>query len=637
MPETITPDLIDLIRQRLAAGKRVRRSLPGRGRVHIDRPLPFLVVHRRRTDHSDPGTARLVVGEGSYLVASTDEAMEAPLGRLVGAVVEALSARFNAVLLLEVWAGEMGDGESGSARPTFRVHMPADAGARPTVAALVRGLREIPLLSRTAKVTLHRGGHAPPRLPSLLTTDQAQRHACLMLGLEVPPVYRDPRTGALYPRMLHRLHRGLSRALQQTFFAFARVQTRATVEHYQALGRRAVVRAVWEVDRQLAEIDGAFDFLLSITPVNVAEAFASFKAPRSQREPTFHYRLLPVDPDLLKRRLYLIPVERVEDPALGELFREKRVELDRQITMLEDRETHRFFHGSMQLYQGVDEPLLELAQQILARVPPSRRGSPRPPSVGAESFAARARDEIDAYRRIEGAIDAAVQIRSDVPGLLVSNGTLLIGQDLEVQPDRVEALVAHEVGTHLLTYFNGCAQPLQLLRCGLPGYEELQEGLAVLGEWLAGGLDRARLRLLAARVVAVRRLIEGASFVQIYQQLQEQHGFAAGFAFRVTMRVFRGGGFTKDAIYLRGLARLLAHLGAGTSGGGELEDLLVGKVSFASLPVVRELRWRRVLRPPLLRPHHLQTDDAAHKLRQLRAGLTVTDLLDAVAVEGDRT
>src|SRR5688572_30643219 len=201
MPETITPDLIDLIRQRLAAGKRVRRFLPHRGRVHIDRPLPFLVVHRRSSDRSDPGTARLVVGEGSYLIASTDETVQASLGELIGAVVAILAERFKAVLLLELWAGKMGDAEGGSARPTFRVHMPADAGARPTVAALVRGLRNVPLLSRTAKVTLHRGGHAPPRLPSLLTTDQAQRHACLMLGLEVPPVYRDPHTGVLFPRM----------------------------------------------------------------------------------------------------------------------------------------------------------------------------------------------------------------------------------------------------------------------------------------------------------------------------------------------------------------------------------------------------------------------------------------------------
>ena len=39
--------------------------------------------------------------------------------------------------------------------------------------------------------------------------------------------------------------------------------------------------------------------------------------------------------------------------------------------------------------------------------------------------------------------------------------------------------------------------------------------------------------------------------------------------------VFRGGGLTKVALYLRGLVEILDHIG----GGGELEPLLVGKVA----------------------------------------------------------
>ncbi len=37
---------------------------------------------------------------------------------------------------------------------------------------------------------------------------------------------------------------------------------------------------------------------------------------------------------------------------------------------------------------------------------------------------------------------------------------------------------------------------------GLAGYEETQEGLAVLAEFLVGGLSPHRLRQLAVRVVA---------------------------------------------------------------------------------------------------------------------------------------
>ena len=71
------------------------------------------------------------------------------------------------------------------------------------------------------------------------------------------------------------------------------------------------------------------------------------------------------------------------------------------------------------------------------------------------------------------------------------------------------ALLQHEIGTHVLTYYNGKGQPFRQLYAGLSGYEALQEGIAVLSEYLVGGLCGNRLRLLAARVVAVRAMLDG--------------------------------------------------------------------------------------------------------------------------------
>ena len=85
------------------------------------------------------------------------------------------------------------------------------------------------------------------------------------------------------------------------------------------------------------------------------------------------------------------------------------------------------------------------------------------------------------------------------------------------------------------------------------------------------------------------------------------------------MRVFRGGGFTKDAVYLRGLVSLLEYLGRG----GDLELLFVGKVSLASLSIIRELRHRRVLGDAPLRPLFLDVPGAADRLARLRRGLEV--------------
>ena len=142
--------------------------------------------------------------------------------------------------------------------------------------------------------------------------------------------------------LLKKLHQGLTKAIKKALFEFSHSQTSLSPGNYQALGRRAVVKAVWETDRKLAEIHSCFDFLLLVTPVNIEQAWKLFKKQRFQSPPEFFYRPKPNDPSLLKRALHAIPIERVEDPTLERLFREKRNELDRQLTMLGDRGSKKF-------------------------------------------------------------------------------------------------------------------------------------------------------------------------------------------------------------------------------------------------------------------------------------------------------
>jgi uncharacterized protein (TIGR02421 family) len=199
-----------------------------------------------------------------------------------------------------------------------------------------------------------------------------------------------------------------------------------------------------------------------------------------------------------------------------------------------------------------------------------------------------------------------------------------VGQQTKIPVSRVEALLQHEVGTHVLTYFNGRAQPFQQLYTGLAGYEELQEGLAVLAEYLVGGLSRPRLRLLAGRVVAVRALIDGATFIDTYRALHRTYGFGQRTAFTITVRVYRSGGLTKDAVYLRGLVGILNYLKTG----GDLEPLFVGKIMADHIPIIRELQARQVLRPAPLRPRYMESPQTAARLEKLRDGSTVLDLIE---------
>ncbi len=441
-----------------------------------------------------------------------------------------------------------------------------------------------------------------------------------MLGLEVRPIFRDATTGTVFPVVLQRLRSRLAVALRQAFFAFTDNGADPHA-HYESLGPTALTRAARQADQELCEISFAFDFLQQVTPVNSSEAWDEFQKSRFTDPPHLLYRPLPYHPNLIKRRLFDVPVEDIEDATLAHLCGEKQGELDFQLTALRELGTPRFLYSSLQLYGGAEPSLVELAEAILKRLPIGS-GDDSDTCAAADEVVAAAEGEIQHYRQRMPEFSATV-VRDDVAaGLMAVRGKLYVSHSVRLRRSRIEPLMHHEVGTHLLTYYNGAAQPFRLMQFGLADYEALQEGLAVLAEYLAGGLSCARLRTLALRVLAVRWMMEGVGFVEAFRRMGDL-GFSNRSAFMTTLRVFRGGGLTKDAIYLRGLGQLLEYLTAGH----DLEPLYSGKFGLQHVPYVRELRRRGVLRPPAILPR-LWDDPHIHDRLEACRGMTLLDLAE---------
>ncbi len=627
--------LIDEVLGRLAADQRVRRQLPAGGRLYLDRRLPFLCVYRLPSDRPDAGSEQLVSTQAAYLVSARMKAHQRAAINLLRALIGAGMERFGGFLVLEIWASldhahetriHEESGEPLAPRPWFSICSNPRRCPTEAVEALARSLRRVRTLRQSALVeSAFTMGCGPTGLPPLLPSKEIARLGCHLVGLEVRPVYRDPLSGEVFPGVLRALRRSMGRALGQAFFAFAQTHTNIRPRHFHTLGRRSFAKAVREADGQLAAIETSFDLLLQATPTNAEAGWLEFRRRGFEAPPVFQYRPAAVEPGELKRRLFLVPLDRIEDATLAHLLRQKQDELDRKITMLGDVGTRRLLPGSMQVHGAVDDALVALANELLDRVPSRSRHAAGGRQLKAEQFAGLAREEIARYQAVDPGFRPVVEVRDDFySGLLVSYGKLLIGCKTTVAADRVEALLQHEIGTHLVTYHNGNSQPFRQMAVGLAGYDGLQEGLAVLAEHLAGGLTRPRVRLLAARVVAVKSLLDGAGFVDTFRLLTRRHGFARRTAYTITMRVYRGGGLTKDANYLRGVVEILAYLG----GGGKIEPLLAGKIAADHIPLVEELRLRHILRSPPLRPRFLDFPLFTPKLARLRSGLSPLQLLE---------
>ena len=373
------------------------------------------------------------------------------------------------------------------------------------------------------------------------------------------------------------------------------------------------------VDHALADLALSFRFLLDLTPVDVEEHRAAY-ASGERSTPAFTYRELDADPAVVADQLEAIDIGGVEDPILATLLRDKHRELELQLQMLMARDTEDFLPLSLELYGGVSPNLRERALDLLERVPtPTIDGGAR---LDAHQFAELAGTEVDRYRSIDPDIGMHVEVRPDVAGIVVSGSDLLVAETARVREARADALLQHEVGTHLVTHVNGSHQPVRLLAAGLAAYEETQEGLAVLAEYLVGGLSAFRMRQLAARVVAVDRVVAGDDFAEVAESLVDR-GFPVTSAFSIAMRAFRGGGLTKDAIYLRGLLEILDHLAKD----GTLDRLWLGKFSLRDLPLVDDLYARGALMEPRVLPRYLEAPETEDRLRQAAQLTDITHLI----------
>lgn len=607
----LEPRLVKSIGRSFQKGKSIRRNLPLGSKLVIDQKLPYICVYRFG-ETPDPYISSLLKTQGAWLIANC--ALD--VSPLLRQLIDVATQDFKSYLIVEIWSNTNKEG-----RKNIQIWHPGDKIST-TIDALEKGLFEFNDLLPGIEITrVDSNQRHPDTLEPLIALDELKKTGTLLIGLAIPPLFSDAETRQEYPLFFQRLRRQFAKVIKLAAYEFVRLQSDNKFEHYLMLGKTRLDNLVRSADRRISEISERMDFILRVTPVNSTEEWIRFKENNFSKSPAFSYRLISIDPEIEKRKLFNIPLENIEHPTLAFLLRDKRMELEKQLIMLEERGTPEFMHTSQSIFGEVDDHIKGVAISLLNDQLPNEQ--PESDMVNAVGFARAAEEELDRYRPYFPRIPLTVKIKDNISGILVSGSDLLIGKELNMSASRVNALIQHEVGTHMLTYCNGHAQPIDLMYAGFAGYEQLQEGMAVLSEYLVGGLDVNRLKLLAARVIAVDTLEGGADFIETFNLLLKDYGFKSYTAFNISMRVHRGGGYTKDAIYLKGLVELLGFI----KDGGNLSSLYAGKFALKHLPLIEELTHLRILHQPKL-PAFLSTPAAEEKLNKIRRGMSLRDLIN---------
>jgi uncharacterized protein (TIGR02421 family) len=590
-------------------GESIAVDLPLGGRLVIDQKLPFICVYRF-AGKPEFYLSSLIRTQGAYLIVDVGLDVSALLKSLIEEAIE----DFKSYMILEIW-----NHAHFSDRQTIEISYPGERISA-AVNELQKGFSEFkPQLPGLQVILNKTTKRHPENLGPLIALDILKKTGTLLLGIAFPSIFRDLENLLEYPIFYRQMSRKFASVLKRAAYEFVRVQSGNKFEHYLSLGKTRLDQRALSADNEISRISEKLDFILMVTPVNTTEEWEKFKDAKFTKLPNFSYRLIPIDPEIEKRKLFDLKLEQVDHPTIAFLLRDKRTELEKQLIMLEDRSTSRFLHTSQSIYGDIDDDLRNYAISILTNGTVNEIDEHQ--TVTSVDFARAAEAELERYRPYFPDLNLRVRIKDNVNGLIVSGPELSIGKNLQINAARMNALIQHEVGTHMLTYCNGHAQPLGLMYAGFAGYEQTQEGIAVLSEYLVGGLDINRLKLLAARVIAVDSLINGADFIETFNILWKDYGFQSKTAFIVSMRVHRGGGYTKDAIYLKGLIQILAYIRKG----GNLSLLYGGKFALEHLPLIEELNHLRILKKPRL-PAFLSSEETRSRIEKIKTLIPLENL-----------
>jgi uncharacterized protein (TIGR02421 family) len=418
----------------------------------------------------------------------------------------------------------------------------------------------------------------------------------LVLPTEIKKIYMDEKTGDVFPLVLDELREGMKYAIAETSAYFSRKHTRKTRAHRHQMFADTIDPAILDIDRKLHQLAKNIVVLQYVNPTNLAQEMKRFFARKGDYSPEFTYQQLKLDPYQFKEELYRLPTDDIRDAGIQQLYRHTINTFTDKIDLLVSIGTDQFIYNSLRYYGEPKEQDLSNARFLLYA--PEIEGTEKLPIYDTDQM-------IEIFTK--AALEHGIECKVDTSKRLVANAmvdgarkTLLIRHGVKVTATELQALIHHELGVHMVTTVNAHEQPLKILSLGLPGNTLAQEGLAILSEYISGSMTLNRLKILALRVVAVEIMIRYGDFRKTFKVLKDDYGMSQEKAFLLTARVHRGGGLTKDHLYLRGLREALQLYRA-----ADITNLFIGKTGFASLPLIDELIARGTLHKPKLRPMFL--------------------------------
>jgi uncharacterized protein (TIGR02421 family) len=348
-------------------------------------------------------------------------------------------------------------------------------------------------------------------------------------------------------------------------------------------------RDLQEIDDNIHNLVQQIELLDYVNPINIEEEKRRFFNSNFTHEPKFEYRDLDFDPHQLHSEFFNQKLEKIEDPIIRELYYDIVYYYTGIIQCIQTiGKGEKFYYNSLRSFGTPTEKDVGNAKFILHFRDEKKQIDSLYNSDEAESFF---HEEAKKYAfPVEivqsDKISAIAMVLNNKRRFVINKNHLYTSNELNV-------LSHHEIGVHMVTTMNALLHPLKIFSHGFPKNVQTQEGLAVFSEYMSGNLTLKRLKELAFRVIAVDSLAKGYSFIETFNKLHIRYKLDQNTAFYISVRVHRGGGFTKDHLYLSGLKQIYDF----HKDGNDLNPLLSGKVSLKYLKEIKHLQAKGLAIP----------------------------------------
>lgn len=347
-----------------------------------------------------------------------------------------------------------------------------------------------------------------------------------------------------------------------------------------------------EIDKNIDALVKQIELLSYVNPINIEEEKARFFSSKYLTDPIFKYPKINFDRFTLHRELFTQTLERIEDEDIKNLYEDVIYAYSGLIQCIQTiGKGKKFYYNCLRCFGTPTENDVENAKFILHFEDEDKDldiFKPKYSAKDAETFFK------DFSKRYDFSYSVAFSDKISAIAMVLNNiKTLVLSTNHTYSDNEIAVLTNHEIGVHMVTSMNGILHPLKIFSHGFPNNEETQEGLAVFSEYMSNNLTVKRLKELAYRVIAVDSLAKGYSFSRTFRLLHNQYDLEREEAFYITVRAHRGGGFTKDYLYLTGLKKIYNYYHEGK----DLSLLLTGKVTLEYADEIKALIAKQLAVP----------------------------------------